>query len=244
MDTRTPRPIGPWTDRLRVDRDPSGGPVTAGRLGEAETEIVVPVVRRVPVAHRRADVPRFEALHPYSAPPAPSGRPKPLPAPLCCSTSRPESRAGLLALSSVEQGRGEDALAQRMGVGLAGVADPALHPRVDVRPEVGEELAGEVADRDARAAIQGGQQVVAGEEYGRLRREGRSGVDDPVQQGQLPGVLDPPPQLLLTGVRDRWWESSAPRPSSGRRYSVAPSPGSVPLPGGRLCPAGRRRSRR
>jgi hypothetical protein len=54
MDTRAPRPACPWTDRLRAR--PIG---RAGGLGETKTDVVVPVVGGVPVAVRRAEVPRF-----------------------------------------------------------------------------------------------------------------------------------------------------------------------------------------
>jgi hypothetical protein len=73
MDTRAPRPARPWTDRLRAR--PEG---RAGGLGETKAKIVVPVIGVIPVAVRRANVPRF--VVPGTAPDytlAPS-RPAPL----------------------------------------------------------------------------------------------------------------------------------------------------------------------
>ena len=56
MDTRASRPLNPW---IQTVPDYAQKIAHAGRLGETKTNVVVPVVRVVPVAVSRTGVPRF-----------------------------------------------------------------------------------------------------------------------------------------------------------------------------------------
>ena len=56
MDTRVSHLLNPW---MQTVPDNAHKTAHAGRLGETKTNVVVPVVRVVPVAVRRTGVPRF-----------------------------------------------------------------------------------------------------------------------------------------------------------------------------------------